>query len=49
MPLSIVEQPTQLMGQKAGEILLKRMAGEDLPHPQVIRLKSYLHNRIYKE
>lgn len=45
-PLSIVEQPTMLMGQKAGEILLKRMAGEALPHPQVIRLKSYLHNRI---
>jgi len=48
-PLSIVEQPTQMMGQKAGEILLKRMAGENLPHPQVIRLKSYLHNRIYQE
>jgi len=45
-PLSIVEQPTQLMGQKAGEILLKRLAGELEPHPQVIRLKSYLHNRI---
>ena len=27
-PLSIVEQPTQMMGQKAGEILLKRMSGE---------------------
>ena len=48
-PLSIVEQPTQLMGQKAGEVLLKRMSGETLAHPQVIRLKSYLHNRIYKE
>lgn len=48
-PLSIVEQPTQLMGQKAGEILLKRMAGEPLPHPQVIRLKSQLHNRIDQE
>lgn len=45
-PLSIVEQPTLLMGQKAGEVLLKRMAGEPLPHPQVIRLKSHLHNRI---
>jgi LacI family transcriptional regulator len=48
-PLSIVEQPTDLMGQKAGEVLLKRMAGETLPHPQVIRLKSYLHNRVYGE
>ncbi len=48
-PLSIVEQPTQLMGQKAGEILLRRMAGETQTHPQVIRLKSYLHNRIYQE
>jgi len=48
-PLSIVEQPTDLMGQKAGEVLLKRMAGEALPHPQVIRLKSYLHNRVYQE
>lgn len=47
--LSIVEQPTQLMGQKSGEILLKRMAGEELAHPQVIRLKSYLHNRIRQE
>lgn len=48
-PLSIIEQPSQMMGQKAGEVLLKRMAGEELPHPQVIRLKSYLHNRPYKE
>ncbi len=48
-PLSIVEQPTDLMGQKAGEVLLKRMAGETLSHPQVIRLKSYLHNRVYQE
>lgn len=45
-PLSIVEQPTELMGQKAGELLLKRMAGEDSAFPQVLRLKSHLHNRI---
>ena len=37
------------MGQKAGEVLLKRMAGDELPYPQVIRLKSHLHNRPYKE
>ena len=48
-PLSIIEQPVQLMGQKAGEVLIKRMVGEELPHPQVIRLKSHLHNRPYKE
>ena len=48
-PLSIIEQPAKLMGQKAGEVLLKRMAGEELPYPQVIRLKSHLHNRPYKE
>lgn len=48
-PLSIVEQPAELMGQKAGEVLLKRMSGEALAHPQVIRLKTYLHNRIYQE
>ena len=47
-PLSIVEQPAQPMGQIAGEILLKRMAGEALPYPQVIRLKSSLHNRPYE-
>lgn len=45
-PLSIVEQPTELMGQRAGELLLKRMAGEDSAYPQVLRLKSHLHNRI---
>jgi DNA-binding LacI/PurR family transcriptional regulator len=44
-PLSIVEQPTFLMGQKAGELLLRRMAGESSPHPQVMRLKSHLHKR----
>ncbi len=48
-PLSIIEQPSQQMGQKAGEVLLKRMAGEELAYPQVIRLKSHLHNRPYKE
>ena len=48
-PLSIIEQPAQQMGQKAGEVLLKRMAGEELPYPQVIRLKSHLHNRPYQE
>ena len=48
-PLSIVEQPAELMGQKAGEVLLKRMSGEALPYPQVIRLKSHLHNRIHLE
>lgn len=48
-PLSIVEQPAELMGQKAGEVLLKRMSGEALPFPQVIRLKSHLHNRIHQE
>ena len=48
-PLSIVEQPAELMGQKAGEVLLKRMSGEALPYPQVIRLKSHLHNRIHQE
>ena len=47
-PLSIVEQPAELMGQKAGEVLLKRLAGEPLPFPQVIRLKSHLHNRIHQ-
>ena len=47
-PLSIVEQPAELMGQKAGEVLLKRLAGESLPFPQVIRLKSHLHNRIHQ-
>jgi len=45
-PLSIVEQPTELMGQRAGELLLKRMAGESSEYPQVMRLKSHLHNRI---
>lgn len=45
-PLSIVEQPTELMGQRAGELLLKRMAGENSAYPQVLRLKSHLHNRI---
>ena len=48
-PLSIVEQPAQIMGQRAGEILLKRMAAEELPYPQAIRLKSDLHNRICME
>ena len=48
-PLSIVEQPAELMGQKAGEVLLKRMSGEALPYPQVIRLKSHLHNRIHQD
>jgi DNA-binding LacI/PurR family transcriptional regulator len=33
------------MGQKAGELLLRRMAGESSPHPQVMRLKSHLHKR----
>ena len=46
-PRSIVEQPTDVMGQKAGEVLLKRMAGAALPPPPVIRLKSYLRNRVY--
>ena len=48
-PLSIIEQPVHRMGQQAGEVLLKRMMGEELPHPQVIRLKSHLHNRPYRE
>ena len=48
-PLSIVEQPAELMGQRAGEVLLKRMSGEALPFPQVIRLKSHLHNRIHQD
>jgi DNA-binding LacI/PurR family transcriptional regulator len=34
------------MGRKAGELLLKRMAGESSEYPQVMRLKSHLHNRI---
>lgn len=45
-PLSIVEQPTEMMGQKAGETLLRRMGGDMAGYPQVTRLKSYLHNRI---
>jgi len=45
-PLSIVEQPTMLMGQRAGEILLRRMAGESQEYHQIVRLKSHLHNRI---
>ena len=48
-PLSIVEQPAELMGQRAGEVLLKRMSGEALPFPQVIRLKSHLHNRSHQD
>ena len=44
-PLSIVEQPTELMGRKAGELLLRRMAGDMQGFPQVHRLKSHLHRR----
>ena len=45
-PISIVEQPTNLMGQRAGEILLRRMAGDKTAYPQMIRLKSKLHWRV---
>ena len=44
-PLSIVEQPTELMGRRAGELLLKRLSGDEQGFPQVFRLKSHLHRR----
>ena len=44
-PLSIVEQPTELMGRRAGELLLKRLSGDNTGFPQVLRLKSHLHRR----
>ncbi len=44
-PLSIVEQPTKLMGLRAGEILLDRLSGEAQNYPQVVRLKPKLHSR----
>ena len=44
-PLSIIEQPTELMGLRAGEILLDRLSGEAQNYPQVVRLKPKLHSR----
>lgn len=44
-PLSIVEQPTELMGHRAGELLLKRLSGDEQGFPQVFRLKSHMHRR----
>ena len=45
-PLSIIEQPTELMGLRAGEVLLGRLSGSVQDYPQVVRLKSKLHSRI---
>lgn len=44
-PISIIEQPTELMGRRAGEVLLKRLTGDMADYPQMIRLKSKLHWR----
>ncbi len=48
-PLSIIEQPTELMGRRAGEILLARLSGDMQSYPQVVRLKSKLHSRTVEK
>ncbi|MEG1525615.1 MAG: LacI family DNA-binding transcriptional regulator [Clostridia bacterium] len=46
--LPFIEQPTELMGQKAGELLLKRLLGDKEGYPQLIRLKSRFHAPIVR-
>ncbi len=41
--LPVVEQPTELMGRRAGELMLKRLSGDQENFPEVLRLKSTLH------
>lgn len=47
--LSVVEQPTELMGRRAGELMLKRLGGELDTFPEVLRLKSTLHTFSKKD
>jgi len=41
--LNVVEQPTRLMGERAGELMLKRLAGDGDSFPELLRLKARLH------
>lgn len=41
--LPVVEQPARPMGRMAGELLLRRIAGDTAGFPEVLRLKATLH------
>ncbi|MEG1548666.1 MAG: LacI family DNA-binding transcriptional regulator [Clostridia bacterium] len=45
-PLAVMEQPAELMGLRAGELLLRRMSGDAEGFPHLLRLKSILHTPI---
>ena len=42
-PLSIVEQPMKEIGRTAGQLLIKRLKGDDKSFPATYRLKTAIH------
>lgn len=41
--LPVVEQPADIMGRRAGELLLRRIAGDAAGFPETLRLRAQLH------
>lgn len=46
--LTVVDQPTELMGKTAGRLLLKRLCGDTVGHPEVITLSAELKTPLGK-